>query len=248
MEAEMFDAIGVSERTRKPWTVAVSFIGQIVMVGLAVIVPLIGTDGLPHRVSWVSVPEPPRAMRPRTAQGPAKPARIVPPQITPKGLVLPAAIPRKAGIIDDPELSPPSYGVVAGGIDGANGSSNGLIDSLVRPMPAAAPPPAPTVKPAAPAPLKRVQVGGKVEQGRLIFGPQPIYPPLARQARVSGTVRLEAVISRDGTILNLRAVSGHPLLIPAAVSAVQKWTFRPTYLNGEAVEVATQIDVNFMLQ
>jgi hypothetical protein len=75
----MFDAIGVSERTRKPWTVAVSFIGQIVMVGLAVIVPLIGTDGLPHRVSWVSVPEPPRAMRPRTAQGPAKPARIVPP-------------------------------------------------------------------------------------------------------------------------------------------------------------------------
>jgi protein TonB len=60
-------------------------------------------------------------------------------------------------------------------------------------------------------------------------------------------VRLEAVISRDGTILNLRTVSGHPLLVPAAVAAVQKWVFRPTYLNGEAVEVATQIDVNFTL-
>ena len=79
-------------------------------------------------------------------------------------------------------------------------------------------------------------------------GPRPVYPPLARQARVEGTVRLEAVISREGTIINLRAVSGHPLLIPAALAAVAQWVFRPTYLNDEPVEVATVIDVNFTLR
>jgi protein TonB len=87
-----------------------------------------------------------------------------------------------------------------------------------------------------------------VQEGKLISGPRPVYPPLARQARVEGTVRLEAVISREGVILNLRAVSGHPLLIPAAVAAVQQWVFRPTSLNGDPVEVATVIDVNFTLQ
>ena len=61
-------------------------------------------------------------------------------------------------------------------------------------------------------------------------------------------MRLEAVISRDGTILNLRAVSGHPLLIPAALAAVEQWVFRPTSLNGDPVEVATEIEVHFTLQ
>ncbi len=91
-------------------------------------------------------------------------------------------------------------------------------------------------------------MGGSVLQAKRISGPQPVYPPLAKQARVEGTVRLQAVISREGTILNLRAVSGHPLLIPAALAAVEQWVFRPTYLNGDPVEVATEIDVNFTLQ
>jgi protein TonB len=87
-----------------------------------------------------------------------------------------------------------------------------------------------------------------VQESKLISGPRPIYPSLARAARISGIVRLEAVISRDGTILNFRAVSGHPLLVPAAMAAVQKWVFRPTYLNGDPVEVATEIEVNFTLR
>jgi len=87
-----------------------------------------------------------------------------------------------------------------------------------------------------------------VQQGKLLSGPRPVYPQLARAARIEGTVRLEAVISREGAILNLRAVSGHPLLIPAALAAVEQWTFRPTFLNGDPVEVATTIDVTFTLQ
>jgi protein TonB len=81
----------------------------------------------------------------------------------------------------------------------------------------------------------------------LIASPKPPYPPLARQARIQGTVKLEAVISKEGTIENLTVVSGHPLLIQAALDAVKQWRYRPTMLNGVAVEVVTTIDVNFTL-
>jgi len=247
----MFDAIGVSERTQKPWTVVVSFIGQMAMIGLAILVPLVGTGALPHRLSWVTVPEPPRALTHRPAQAPPKHASTVPPQLTRMGLVVPTRIPDRAVILQDPvPVLAAGDGVgVPGGFGDSNGPGNGVIDSLVRAVPPAAAPPMPEVKPPAPpAPPKRIKMGGLVEQGKLISGPRPIYPPLARQARIEGTVRLEAVISRDGTILNLRAVSGHPMLVPAAVAAVRQWIFRPTSLNGEPVEVATVIDVNFTLQ
>ena len=75
----------------------------------------------------------------------------------------------------------------------------------------------------------------------------PVYPQPARLARISGTVRLEALISRDGMIQSLRVMSGHPLLAQAALDAVRQWVYRPTRLNGEPVEVLTQIEVNFKL-
>jgi protein TonB len=251
MEAEMFDAIGVSERTQKPWTVVVSFIGQMAVIGLAILAPLVGTDALPHRLSWISLPEPPRALphRPAAAAA-AKQTSMVPPQFTPKGLVLPRRIPDKPTILQDPDSLPAaSDGVgVPGGFGNSPGSGNGVIDSLVRSASVAAPPPPPVVIREASKPIPRITVGGNVQKGKLISGPRPNYPPLAKQARVSGIVRLQAVISRDGTILDLRAVSGHPLLIPAALAAVAHWVFSPTYLNGDPVEVATDIEVTFSLQ
>jgi protein TonB len=74
-----------------------------------------------------------------------------------------------------------------------------------------------------------------------------VYPPLARQARIQGTVRLEAVINKEGHIEELSVVSGHPLLIQAALDAVSQWQYQPTLLNGVAVEVITTIDVNFTM-
>jgi protein TonB len=91
-------------------------------------------------------------------------------------------------------------------------------------------------------------VGGNVQQANLIKQPKPVYPPLAKQARIQGTVRFNAIIGKDGTIQNLQLVSGHPLLVPSAQEAVRLWVYRPTLLNGEPVEVATTIDVNFTLQ
>jgi protein TonB len=90
-------------------------------------------------------------------------------------------------------------------------------------------------------------VGGQVEQAKLIFKPSPEYPPLAKMARIQGTVRLEAIIAKDGPIQDLKVLSGHPLLVKSALDAVKQWRYQPTLLNGEPVEVITEIDVNFTL-
>ena len=86
-----------------------------------------------------------------------------------------------------------------------------------------------------------------MQSARLVRQPRPVYPPLAKQARISGVVKLGAIISKDGTIQHLEVISGHPLLVPSALEAVKQWVYQPTLLNGEPVEVQTQIDVNFTL-
>jgi protein TonB len=86
-----------------------------------------------------------------------------------------------------------------------------------------------------------------VQSAKLVRQPKPTYPPLARQARISGVVKFNAVIAKDGTIQNLTMISGHPLLVQAATEAVRQWVYQPTLLNGEPVEVITTIDVNFTL-
>ena len=104
---------------------------------------------------------------------------------------------------------------------------------------------APTT-PATPG-VKRITIGGNVQQAKLVSQARPVYPPLAKQARISGVVHLQAVIAKDGTVMDLKVISGHPLLIPAALEAVKTWVYQTTLLNGEPVEVVTQIDVNFTL-
>jgi TonB family protein len=109
-----------------------------------------------------------------------------------------------------------------------------------------APPPVqPSVQPAA-AP-QRIRVGAAVQRENLIRSVDPVYPPLALQARIQGTVHFTAIVDRDGRIQNLQLLSGHPLLVEAARHAVSQWEYRPTLLNGSPVEVATQVEVNFTL-
>ena len=94
---------------------------------------------------------------------------------------------------------------------------------------------------------KRITIGGNVQQSKLVSQPRPVYPPLAKQARIQGVVHLQALISKEGNVVNLAVISGHPLLIPSALEAVQQWVYQKTLLNGEPVEVMTQIDVNYTL-
>jgi protein TonB len=92
-----------------------------------------------------------------------------------------------------------------------------------------------------------VRVGGNVIQANLINQVKPVYPPLAKAARVQGTVKFTAKISKEGTIQELALISGPPLLVKAAQDAVAQWKYKPTLLNNEPVEVITTIDVNFTL-
>jgi protein TonB len=94
------------------------------------------------------------------------------------------------------------------------------------------------------APLK---IGGNIQSTKLVSQPRPVYPQEAKDARISGVVKLSAIIAADGTIKHLEVLSGHPLLVPAALDAVKLWVYQPTLLNGNPVEVQTQIDVNFTL-
>lgn len=101
--------------------------------------------------------------------------------------------------------------------------------------------------PAQQATPQRIRVGGNVQSANLIRKVEPVYPPLAVQAQIQGTVRFTAIISREGRILNLQLVSGHPLLLGSATAAASQYEYKPTLLNGSPVEVVTQIDVGFTL-
>jgi TonB family protein len=94
---------------------------------------------------------------------------------------------------------------------------------------------------------QRIRVGGNVQAEMAISAPKPVYPPQAKQARIQGTVRMNVVIGKDGTVKDLQVASGHPLLVDTAADAVRQWVYKPTLLNGNPVEVVTVVDVNFTL-
>lgn len=97
-------------------------------------------------------------------------------------------------------------------------------------------------------PPQRVRVSSGVSSGLLIHKVSPAYPPDARSAHVQGTVLLQALIGKDGRIIDLHVITGDPMLSPAAIGAVQQWRYKPYLLAGEPVEVETQIQVNFQLR
>jgi protein TonB len=101
--------------------------------------------------------------------------------------------------------------------------------------------------PVAPAPKIALLRISHMSEGDVIRRVQPAYPPLARSARIQGVVVLQAVISKQGTIEDLRELAGHPMLVRAAIEAVSQWRYRPYILNNEPVEVETQITVSFSL-
>jgi len=239
-------------RTTKSWTIVVSFIGQCLMIGVAILIPLIYTDSLPRTqlTSFLVAPPPPPPPPPPPAAAPVKVVRMIPKQFDAGRLMAPKVIPKEIAMIREDELPPVTGGGVVGGIPGGipGGSMGGVIGGILGSVPQAAPPPPPVVAAPKPVAPQRIRVGGNVQQAKLLNQPKPVYPPLAKQARIQGTVRFNAIIGRDGAIANLVVVSGHPLLVPSALEAVRQWKYQPTLLNGEPVEVVTQIDVNFTLQ
>jgi protein TonB len=232
----------------------VSFIGQIVLITVAVILPLIYTDVLPATTLQsflVAPPPPPPPPPPPAAAPPVKVVKVIPRQFDAGKLMAPKSVPKEIAVIKEDELPPPSSAVagVVGGVGSgvAGGTVGGVLGGIIGGIPSAAPPPPPpppVKKEAAPT---RIKVGGNVQSAMIIRKTPPTYPQLAKSARVSGVVHLAAIISKDGTIQELHSLGGPALLIQAAMDAVKTWVYRPTMLNGEPVQVETTIDVNFTL-
>ncbi len=231
-------------KSKRGATTVLSFFLQAILLGILILIPLIYTEALPKQqlMTFLVAPPPPPPPPPPPAAMQVKVVKQVISELTNGQLRTPTKIPEKVQMIKEEEAPPPVSGIggVVGGVPGGvpGGSMGGVIGGIIGSTPVAVP------KVATP---QRVRVSQGVSQGLLIHQVKPAYPPLARQARIAGSVVLQAVIAKDGTIQNLHVVSGHPMLAPAAVDAVKQWRYKPYFLNGEPVEVETQITVNFSL-
>jgi periplasmic protein TonB len=229
-------------KTRRGRTTTFAIILEIALVGVMVLLPLIFTEALPkQQLMTFLVAPPPPPPPPPPAAAPVKIVKQIQTDIVNGALRTPTKIPQKIQMIKEDEAPPvmASSGVV-GGVPGGipGGQMGGVIGGIISSTPVAVP------KVATP---QRVRVSQGVSAGLLVRKVNPNYPPLARQARIQGQVILRAVISKDGSIEGLTLVSGHPMLAPAAIDAVKQWKYKPYLLNGEPVEVDTEVLVNFTL-
>ncbi len=229
-------------KTKSKATTTIAFIVQIALVGVLVLIPLIYTEALPKQqlMTFLVAPPPPPPPPPPPAAAPVVKVHKIETDLNNGQLRTPTAIPKKVAMIKEDE-PPPSAGVgvmggVAGGVPG--GSMGGVIGGIVSSAPVAVP------KVATP---QKVRVSQGVSEGLLLHKVTPNYPALAKQARIQGSVVLQATIGKDGSIQNLRVLSGHPMLTQSALDAVKQWKYKPYLLNGEAVEVETTVQVNFTL-
>jgi protein TonB len=228
------------ERSHRGLTTLSSFAVQALAVGVLLVLPLLHPTGLPslRQLSTpVSLGQPlgePKEVRTHAGANTAPLRNSA--DIT---LRMPPRIPTEISAGDDGPPQVTGFGPSTPG-DTVRGDLRGipnLFGSDSRPV-------VPVVAP--PAVVAPVHIS-HISEGNLVHKVLPAYPPLARSARIQGTVVLQAVISEQGTIENLRVLSGHPMLVPAAIEAVRQWRYRPYVLNSDPVEVETQITVNFSL-
>jgi periplasmic protein TonB len=234
----MFDDLvlsGKTKKTHKSWTVLLSSVVQALILAVMILIPLIYTEALPKALltTFLVAPPPPPPPPP-----PAQPVKVIArPKIIPAStMTAPKQIPKNIEVVKDeaPDLAGADGGFGVAGGTGAGGSLAGILGSS-----GPAPP-----KVAAPT---RIRVGGNVVSASKIAGADPVYPQIAKTARVSGTVVLHAIVAKDGSIQELTYVTGPPLLMKAAMDAVRLWRYKPLLLNGEPVEQDTTISVTFSL-
>src|ERR1700676_363760 len=229
-------------KTKRLGTTILSFLLQVGLIGVLILIPLIYTDALPkgNLMTFLVAPPPPPPAPPPPAAAAVKVVKIQSEVINGQ-LRTPTKIPNKVQMIKEEE-APPDLGAggVPGGVPGGipGGSMGGVMGGILGSTNAAIP------QVATP---QRGRVSSGVSTGLLIKKVTPNYPQLAKQARIQGSVVLQAEISKEGTIQNLQLISGHPMLAPAAIEAVKQWRYKPYLLNGEPVAVETQVVVNFSL-
>jgi protein TonB len=186
-------------------------------------------------------PPPPPPMAQTVAKAGPTPRRV----FTSAGkLLAPSSIPQKIAMLKEEPL-PPDLGTgVAGGVPGGvpGGQLGGAIGSILSGA-SRIPLPTPTSQPRAP-----IRVGGRVRPPRPLVQAAPVFPILAKQTKLEGNVSIDAVIDTEGNVVEMRVVSGNPLLISAALEAVRQWKYEPTYLNDRPIAVQLVVTVIFKLE
>jgi periplasmic protein TonB len=239
-----------TRRSPLKWLGAMAF--HIVIVAVLIIVPLYTTGTIRpsefHETTLVA-PPPPLAPPAAPAGGPVAP-HITRPKAklnyTLQKLTAPTAIPKNVSSgSENVSEAAPDFGGVPGGVPGGviGGQIGGIVGGVLGGTGTAV-----LTPPPAPRPVKKVvRVGSGVKPPRQMYSADPLYPPLARETHIGGTVVVDAVIDEHGNVVQARVVSGHPLLIDAALKAVLLWKYEPTTLNGQPVSVELQVQVNFKL-
>lgn len=237
------------QRKRKAWATSASFIFNCLAIGLMLIFPLLFTEDLPKAqlLTFLVAPPPPPPPPPPAAAAVERVVRQIQTDVLSTGqLRTPSRIPQRVQMIHEEEAPPPiaATGGVVGGVPGGipGGQLGGVIGGIVSSTSSLA-----AVPKLVPVTPQRVRISQGVTKGLCIHRVEPPYPPLARAARVQGDVVLNAIIDVNGQITNLQLVSGHPMLVPAAIDAVKQWRYKPYLLNGQPVEVETTITVIFAL-
>jgi len=238
---------------KRVWTTCAGVTGQALLVASAMLAPLIWTQVLPQAQLLTTL---------ITPSAPVSPARTTAaePVVRPREQVRHAfqltdvlhlftKMPAHAQTFNDPPDVGPAGPYIPGALPGdvSSGPAGNLLRDVIGQAEIAPPvPPKPEPKPVEKQ-VERIRLGGQVLLGRLITRVEPVYPRIAIQARISGEVRLDAVVGTDGRVRELRVLSGHPMLVPAAVDAVRQWVFQPTLLNSVPVEVSAPVTVTFRL-
>ena len=218
--------------TRKWYTIPLSIVAHVVLIGAAVIVPLMAFDALPTpatMMAFVAAPPPPPPPPPPPAAAEAPPAPVIDVNPNAAPIAAPEQIVEETGF----DLAEASRGV-EGGVAG------GVVSGIVGGLPTAPPPPPPPPEP--------VRVGGNIAPPTKVRDVPPTYPPVAQAARVQGVVILEAIIGPNGSVTEVKVLRSVPLLDDAAIAAVQQWQYTPTMLNGTPVPIIMTVTVNFTLQ
>ena len=229
-------------RSPLEWAAATAL--HIAILATLIIVPLYTTTGTIKLSNYedtplVAPPAPPAPPPPPAGRAVAPHVSSTKPKLTyTQGKVIaPVSIPKTVSL-DNAGAAPDLEGVV-GGVPG--GVPGGALGGVIGGTGTSVPIPLPQQ----PAARRIVRVGSNLKAPRQTYSVQPEYPPLARQARIWGTVVVNAVIDEHGNVVQARALSGHPLLIPAALKAVQQWKYEPTTLNGTPVSVEMEVTVHF---
>ena len=236
------------QKGRQTWATVASFILQCVMLGVLLLLPLYFTQELPKSqlLTFLAAPPPPPPPPPAAQQAARIMKQIQSDLLSGGQLRTPTRIPQRVQMIKEEEAPPPmpSAGGVLGGVPGGipGGQLGGVIGGIVNSTSNLAY--VPKLQPVVP---QRVRMSQGVTSGLLLNKVEPAYPAIARAARIQGNVVLTAIIDKEGTIRDLQLVSGHPMLVPAAIEAVRQWRYRPYLLNGQPVEVETTVTVIFVL-